>query len=684
MNAIFSQIAQQFELPLQSPILIFALILCIILVIPILFEAIRIPDIIGLIFCGVAIGPHGFNILDQDLFVDVFSTIGLMYIMFLAGLEINLIEFKFNRNKSFAFAALTFLFPFALGIPVCHYLLGLDIYGTLLVSSIFATHTLVTYPTTTAFGITSDRSVAIAVGGTIITDSAVLVVLAMILGAHDGELTAGFWLDLLVSLALFSAFLFVAIPRIARWFFRVFEQRKGAQYIFVMVVVFLSAFLAEVAGLEGIIGAFGAGLALNKFIPSSSALMNRTAFIGNTLFIPFFLISVGMLVDVKVIASGATTLLVAAALTVVAFSGKYIAAKLTQLLFKLSRPQGTLIFGLSSAHAAATLAVVLVGYEAGIVGNDIINAIVIVIMISCVIASFITTFAARQMVAESGDARDATQAEPSKDEAVGRKLDMEQILVPISSTDNAEKLLQFAALIKDEESVHPLAILNVVPDTRQSEAQVAQVKDTLEQIRADMSGAEVEVNVMATIDRSIATGITRASREIAADLILLNWPEKSSTLATAISTANADNILYRTNKIVFICDFHHAMAEHAAIFVIFPQFAEMTTGFPVILRKLAKLATELSVPVKLNCGEKTHEAVKRFLKKHNISLDIEFTSFDRPDDFFILFRKFNDMDLLVMTFGRRGTIAHHDYLDALPARLQQHFAKASKLLAYAS
>lgn len=228
MNAAFSQIMQPFELPLQSPILLFALILCIILVIPIPFGAIRMPDIIGLIFCGVAIGPDGFNILDQDLFVDVFSITGLMYIMFLAGLEINLIDFKFNRNKSVVFAALTFLLPFALGIPVCHYLLGLDICATLLVSSIFATHTLVTYPTTTAFGITSDRSVATTVGGTIITNRAVPVVLAMILGAHDGELTAGFWLELLLSLALVSAFLFVVIPKIARWFFRVFEQRKGA------------------------------------------------------------------------------------------------------------------------------------------------------------------------------------------------------------------------------------------------------------------------------------------------------------------------------------------------------------------------------------------------------------------------------------------------------------------------
>lgn len=681
MNGTLLQLAQQFHLPLQSPIVIFALILGIILIVPIVFDALRVPDIIGLIFCGIAIGPYGFHILEQDLFVDIFSTIGLMYIMFLAGLEINLIEFKFNRNKSFAFAGLTFTVPFVLGIPVCLYLLGLDLYGSLLVASIFATHTLVTYPTTTEYGVTDDRSVAIAVGGTILTDSAVLIVLAMILGAHRGELSAAFWIQLMISLALFSAFLFIIIPKVAQWFFHHFEERKSAHYIFVMVVVFVSAFLAEVAGLEGIIGAFGAGLALNKFIPSSSALMNRTAFIGNTLFIPFFLISVGMLVDIKVIASGMSTLLIAGALTVVAFAGKYIAAKLTQVFFKLSRAQGQLIFGLSSAHAAATLAVVLVGYQAGIVGDTVINAIVIVIMASCIAASFITTGAAKQLAA----AGDGAQPQPDTEGNSGpveRKLEMEQILIPISNVDRAEPLLQFATLIKDKESVHPLAILNVVPDTHQSEQRVAERKEALEKIRADLSGADQDANIMATIDRSVALGIGRAAREVAADLILLNWPAKASSLAATISSSNPDNILYRTDKTVFICDFKHPIAEQSGIFAIFPQFAEIAPGFTTILRKIGKLATELSVPVKLNCNEKTYAAVRRALKKEDIALDVTHYLFDQPEDFFVQFRHLDDMDLIIMSAGRRGTIAHHEFLDGIPAKLQRHLDNVSKILVY--
>lgn len=679
MNPIFSQLVEQFQLPLQSPILIFALILSIILLIPLAFEKIKTPDIIGLILCGVAIGPHGFNILEQDLFVDIFSTIGLMYIMFLAGLEINLVEFKFNRNKSFVFALFTFLFPFAIGIPVCFYLLDLDIYATLLVASIFATHTLITYPIVNRFGINTDRSVAITVGGTIITDSVVLIILAMILGAHDGELSTAFWLQLAISLALFSAIMFVLVPRIAKAFFHKMAEHQHAHYIFVMVVVFLSAFLAEVAGLEGIIGAFAAGLALNKYIPSSSALMNRTAFIGNSLFIPFFLISVGMLVDVKVIASGFGTLIVAAALTVAAFAGKYLAARATQLAFHLSRPQGSLIFGLSSAHAAATLAVVLVGFKAGIVDEHIINAIVMVILASCVISSFITEAAARKMTETDAKPGEAGGADA---EAIDRELGMEQILVPLSNIKRSRNLLYFATLVKDKASTHPLAILNVVPNTSDTEKRIAEVRNTMEKVREEASGADVEVNVLATMDHSVAKGIARMTREIAADLILINSPVQSGALASMTSSTNPNSVLYHTDKVVFICNFQHAVTEHGGIFLILPQFTEFMPGFGLFLDKIVRLSTELSVAVKLRSNRKTFDAVQRQLKKKEVSLDIDFVEFNAWQDFFVLFRKLDDLDLLIMASGRRGTLSHHPFLDDMPARLERHFPAISKILVY--
>src|SRR5690554_3879276 len=299
MTDFFKHLMHEFELPLENPVPIFSLILFIILLSPILLRKLNIPGIIGLIIAGVVIGPHGLNILEKSSAIDLFSTIGLLYIMFIAGLELDMNQFKSNRNKSLLFGLFTFIFPLGIDFPVCYYLLGYDFNASFLTASMFATHTLVAYPIVSKLGVSKNQAVAITVGGTILTDTAVLIVLAIIVGNHKGTLDQAFWIQLGISLLIFSAIMFLLIPRIARWFFKKLESEKHAHYIFVLAVVFFAAFLAEVAGIEAIIGAFVAGLALNPLIPQSSTLMNRVEFIGNSLFIPFFLISVGMLVDVR-------------------------------------------------------------------------------------------------------------------------------------------------------------------------------------------------------------------------------------------------------------------------------------------------------------------------------------------------------------------------------------------------
>ena len=377
MTDFFKHFIQGFELPLQNPVLILSLLLFIILLSPILLRKINIPGIVGLIIAGVIIGPYGFNIIESSSSIDLFSTIGLLYIMFIAGLELDLNEFKSNRNKSLLFGIFTFTFPLAIGYPVCHYLLGYDTNASLLISSMFATHTLVSYPIVSKLGVSKNQAVAITVGGTILTDTAVLTLLAVIVGKSQGGLNSDFWIRLGVSFVIFLAIMFLIIPRIAKWFFQKLESEKHSHYIFVLSTVFFAAFLAEVAGLEPIIGAFFAGLALNRLIPRSSALMNRIEFIGNSLFIPFFLISVGMLVDVSVLLKGPTALIVIVTLSVVALFGKWVAALFTQIIFGYSKAQRQLIFGLSSSHAAATLAVILVGFNAGILDENILNGTII-------------------------------------------------------------------------------------------------------------------------------------------------------------------------------------------------------------------------------------------------------------------------------------------------------------------
>ena len=350
------------HLPLTNPVLIFSVILFIILLAPILLHRLKIPDLIGLIIAGALIGPNGFEIMARDSSIELFGTVGLLYIMFIAGLEIDMADLKKNYGKTLVFGLYTFLIPMVLGTITGVYLLGFSWITSTLLASMYASHTLITYPIVSKYGITKNRAVSMAIGGTVITCILSLLVLAVVVGMSTGEINQQFWVKLGVSSAVFMAIVMIGFPILGRWFFKRYEDNVG-QYIFVLALVFLASFLAESAGLEAIIGAFLTGLSLNRLIPNTSALMNRIDFVGNAIFIPFFLIGVGMLVDISTFTSGWSALLVAVVMTVVATGTKFIAARLTEKSFKLTKDEGRLLFGLSNAQAAATLAAVLIGYN---------------------------------------------------------------------------------------------------------------------------------------------------------------------------------------------------------------------------------------------------------------------------------------------------------------------------------
>src|SRR3982751_6176352 len=365
--------------PLQDPVPIFTIVLFIILLAPIILRKFRIPSIVGLILAGMAIGDHGFNLVAKGS-IDLFGKAGLLYIMFLAGLELDMAEFKRNTYKSLIFGFFTFAIPLSLGFALGYYLLKFDPLVSLLVSSMFSTHTLVAYPLASRMGITRNEAVTITVGGTIITDTAVLLILAVITGAAQGVLNQEFWVRLSLSFLAFAFFILFGYPFIGRWFFKKIKDDKTTHFIFVLALVFLAAYLAQLAGVEGIIGAFLAGLALNQLIPQTSPLMNRVEFVGNAIFIPFFLISVGMIVDLRVLLKGPDALYIAAALTVMALVTKWLAAFFTQKIFRYSADQRRLIFGLSTSHAAATIAVILIGYNMHIIDENVLNGTIILIL----------------------------------------------------------------------------------------------------------------------------------------------------------------------------------------------------------------------------------------------------------------------------------------------------------------
>lgn len=673
-NGFIHRLIEHFHLPLQSPIIIFSLILFVILLAPILLKKIRIPGIIGLIIMGIVIGPKGFNVLEPDK-IEIFSSIGLMYIMFIAGLELDMNQFKANKNKSLIFGFFTFIIPMAIGFPVYYYILGqwdehITMEAALLTASMFATHTLVAYPIVSKLGLAKNVAVSITVGATILTDTAVLILLAVILGSHEGGLSTDFWIQLVVSIVLFSAFMFLIIPRLTKWFFEKFSSEKHSHYIFVLAVVFLAAFLAEIAGLEAIIGAFFAGLTLNKLIPNSSTLMNRIEFIGNSLFIPFFFISVGMIVDMSVIFNGWLALVIAATLTIVALIGKWTAAWMAQKVFGYSKGQRGLIFGLSSGHAAATLAIIIVGHEAGIIDDNILNGTVILILITCIIASLATEKAAKEVISESDD-------DYEKDPALAD----ETILMPIANTKNIEKMLDFAVYVKDKKSTIPLRTLTVVDNDNEAEKRIIQTNEMLEKFVRETEASDTAIEVKTTIDLNASSGIARTAREVMADIILLGWPERQGFIDKIIGD-KMGSIISLTEKTLMVCDFKSPLINHKRIFIVAPPHAEFEEGFTVWVNKMVQLSSELSIPIVLNATFNTFEAVKKFLNKYKLKPTIEYKKFNEWENFFTLEKDMKDTDFLVVIGARKGYVSHVRHIDRLPQKLERYFTKLSKIIIY--
>lgn len=671
---ISDKLAHAFDIPLSNPVLIFALVLFIILLSPILLRRIKIPGIIGLILSGVAVGPHGLNLLEKSSAVDLFSTIGLLYIMFIAGLELDMNEFRKTRHKSVAFGFLTFAIPMMIGYPVCHYILGYDVLASAMISSMFATHTLVSYPVVNSYGISKNEAVAITIGGTILTDTAVLIILAVIIGASQGQLDQEFWITLGISFAIFLSIMLGVVPRIAKRFFQKVEGEKTAHYIFVLTVVFFAAFLAELAGLEHIIGAFVAGLALNKLIPHSSALMNRIEFIGNAIFIPFFLISVGMIVDVSVLLNGPAALVIAGTLTVVAIFSKWIAAWFTQLIYGYSSAQRQVIFGLSGAHAAATLAVIMVGYRYEIIDENVLNGTIVLILVTCIVATLATEAASKKVVL-AGD-----QDEMPSEKNIARE---EQLMLPIANLNNMESLLDFATLIKSNHSPHPITVLTVVPNNEMADQNLKRARKNLDSTAKYASGSETEVNMMATIDYNIASGISRAAREVAADGILLGWPSRPGIIEKMVGE-KTESILNQTDTSLFMCHVEKPLVLQKRIVVFCPPLAESELGFEFCMDKMLRLSQELTIPILYVCNGRTKDSVSAYMERNKNSTRVLFAEHSEWDDLATLRGLVKDNDLVVFISARQGEVSYRHSFDGIPKKLGKVYAEHNRVLVFPS
>lgn len=658
---------------MQDPVPIFTIVLFIILLAPILLRKLRIPSIIGLIIAGMAIGDHGFNIVAKGS-IDLFGKAGLLYIMFLAGLDLEMSEFKKNTYKSLVFGFFTFSIPLALGFLLCYYILDFHLLASLLVSSMFATHTLVAYPLASRMGITKNEAVTVTVGGTIITDTAVLLILAVIAAGAQGNLNQEFWIRLSLSFLLFAVFVLFGFPMIGRWFFKKIKDDQTTHFIFVLAMVFLGAFLAQLAGVEGIIGAFLAGLALNQLIPHTSPLMNRIQFAGNAIFIPFFLISVGMIVDLRVLLKGNQALIIAATLTCMALFTKWLAAFLTQKIFRYTADQRRLIFGLSTSHAAATIAVVLIGYNMQIIDENVLNGTVILILVTCMAGSFVTANAGKRIA--------LTEVENTP-EVINIH---ERILIPVNDPDKTEGLIDLAVMMHSERERSPVYMLTVVQDEDHVREKVLLSNKNMERAIKHAANTETRVQLLTRVDLNMTNGVARAVQEMLISDVIIEWDEKNTSttdfLFNSLFGTATRNILDSTWETVYVCRLLQPINTSNKIVVVIAANAEYEIGFKHWVKKLVMLSKQAGAKLLICCTNETKVAIQRELKLNRSSVESVFKPFEDLTDFLILAKEIREDDLIIAIAARKGTLSYNSYMDTMPQKLTRHFPRNNCILIY--
>lgn len=666
-----------FTLPLADPVLKFLLILLIILAAPLLLNKLRIPHLLGLIIAGAIIGPHGFNLVLRDSSIILSGTAGLLYIMFLAGLEIDMADFKRNSTKSLAFGMYTFLIPMILGTVVGIWVLRFNVLTSVLLASMFASHTLIAYPIISKLGISKNKAVSITVGGTMITDTLALLVLTIIVGMATGQVNDMFWIRLGVSILIFALIVLFGFPFIGRWFFKHVHDNIS-QYIFVLVMVFLGSFLAQVAGMEAIIGAFLSGLALNRLIPQSSPLMNRVEFVGNAIFIPFFLLGVGMLIDYRTFFTSSETIKVGLIMIIVATAAKYIAAWMTQKTFHLSTDQRSVIFGLSNAQAAATLAAVMVGYNV-ITGTDangepirllnesVLNGTILMILVTCTIASF-----AAQKGAHNIAAQDISDKEENKKES-------EHILIPVSNEETVEELVNLSLAIKSPQNKNGLFALKVIDNHHSDEKALKQSRRVLQTAVNTAAATDTRMKDLLRYDLSVSNAIASVvkEREIT-DLVVGLHKEKD--IPAAFLGHIVESVLAESSVSTFIYKPAQPISTVRRHLIIIPELAEKEIGFNQIIFRLRNVTQNTGAATVFYGSEATLNALKKLLAKK--SGEASYIEFNDWDDFLIVFRDIKPDDTMWIILSRKEGLSYAPAMARIPKYLNKYFQANSFVLAY--
>lgn len=663
-------------MPITDPTWIFFIVLSIILFAPMLLERLRIPSIVGMIFAGILIGPHGFGVLEHDGSFELFGKVGLYYIMFLASLEMNLQDVQRIKGRAATLGLLGFIIPMLLGYAANTIILGCGAAAAVLIAAMYASHTLIAYPIVLRYGLSRLQSVSIAVGGTIVADTLTLLVLAVVGGMMKDNVTGFYWVWLVVKVILLGLLIIYAFPRIGRWFFRRYDD-SVVQYVFVLSLVFLGAGLMEFVGMEGILGAFLVGLVLNSLIPPSSPLMSHIEFLGNALFIPYFLIGVGMIINLGALIDHDGAFLVAGVMVAVGVSSKWLAAFFTQKLFKLSAPERNLMFGLTGARAAATLAVVLVGYNiilpdgSRLLGEDVLNGAMVLILVTCVVSSLVTESTARKLVIQQ-------QSQPgTPEEQQGQNA--ERILLSLSNPETMQPLVCLGLMLRNSHSPAPIMALNVVLENDPSARQ--QGLELLHRAEKMAAATHVKIQTYSRWSVNVVSGISHTVKENAITDLILGLHQKAKLTESFYGKLSMD-LLASVERQVLILRAIVPINTIQHIHILVPTKAEYEPGVAHWMQQIARLAQQTSCPVDFYSGKETLANLKAFIEKTKLPLTYNLREYVSWNDFSSLAHFVRPNQLCVFICARKGTISYHNYIERMPDQIERYFSSRCILIIY--
>ncbi|EAW33436.1 cation:proton antiporter [Lyngbya sp. PCC 8106] len=567
----------------DSPIVTFTILLLVSLTLPPWFERLRLPGLVGLLLAGVVLGEHGLGLLNsQSETMKLLSDIGKIYLMFVAGLEIDLVQFQSKKNRSIGFGISTFIFPMLAGVAIGLWF-GFGWNAAILIGSLLASHTLLAYPIVQRLGLIDTEPIIISVGATIFTSISALLVLAICVSVQAGEFSLFSLSWQLGTLAIYSAIVLFGFDWAGKAYFKRNGSEEGNQFLFVLLSVFLASVGAQIIQVDQIVGAFLAGLAVNDAV-GNSLVKEKVEFVGSVLFIPFFFIAMGLFLNVPVFISTLTTnFTLPLAIVLGLIVSKFIAAWTVKILYGYSLDETLLIWSLSLPQVATTLAAALVGFNVGLLNEQVFNSIIVLMLATSILGPLLTQqYAPRLLTLKPKLPLNPNQAliwwENRQQQA--QEPPPFTVVVPISNPDTQGYLMEMAALIARHEggSIVSLAIAThdqVHMDEPELQSNLRQNRILLKRSVEVGKAFNIKTDPILRIDSDVATGIIRTACEQEASLIVMGWSETSSLRARLFGTL-IDSVFWSSHCPVAVMRLLQEPVEIRQILVLVKSIAPRT------------------------------------------------------------------------------------------------------------